>query len=221
MQAKALYAAGRYEEAKTALNSVLKIAPSDPEARRLSIQLDQSTRKGGGQAAIRSKQAETRAEAVDAAELVRKSLDAAKEIETASKAGPAARQSGRSETETGPQAAQKQQAYRQAVLGLLQRYKSAYENKDLSSLRALWPSLGGSQETAIQEEFQNARSINIDLQSIEILFAEDQALVISRRNYQLVTADGRRLQTESRATFSLRLMETNWSIETIRFEALR
>jgi serine/threonine-protein kinase len=146
-------------------------------------------------------------------------------VDTSTKAATVTQPPAPAEPDSGPPAAaqppQNQQASRQAVLNLLQRFRSAYENKELSTLKTLWPSLTGAQEKAIQEEFQSAQSITIGLQGIQILFAENQALVSCRRDFQAVTTDGRKLQSESRATFSLKNNGTDWYIDAVRFDPPR
>ena len=110
---------------------------------------------------------------------------------------------------------------RQPILVLLKRYEAAYVNKDLAALKNIWPGLGGAQERAIKEEFEYARSIQVDLQVVDIQTSGDQATVICRREYRLLTVDGRKPQSETRTTLHLKNSGGSWTIESIRFEAGR
>ena len=103
----------------------------------------------------------------------------------------------------------------------MKRYEAAYVNKDLAALKNIWPGLGGAQERAIKEEFEYARSIQVDLQVVDIQTSGDQATVICRRDYRLLTVDGRKPQSETRTTLHLKNSGGSWTIESIRFEAGR
>src|SRR5262249_36727131 len=49
----------------------------------------------------------------------------------------------------------------EAALAVLRKYTSALERRDINALKAVWPSLGGREESAIETDFQNARSITV------------------------------------------------------------
>jgi len=105
----------------------------------------------------------------------------------------------------------------QAISAVLQQYAASLQSKDLHALRSIWPSLGGQQERALQEEFKNAREIQVRFSGIEIKVAGDDAVATARRTYTLLTVDGQKLQTETRTVVDLRRNGKVWLIDNIRF----
>ena len=57
-------------------------------------------------------------------------------------------------------------AARKAVDEALNRYRTAFENKDPEALKAIWPSLGRSELSAFQNFFKIARSIKLQLRPL-------------------------------------------------------
>ena len=57
-------------------------------------------------------------------------------------------------------------AARKAVGEALNRYRTAFENKDPEELKSIWPSLGRSELTAFQNFFKIARSIKLQLRPL-------------------------------------------------------
>jgi hypothetical protein len=104
---------------------------------------------------------------------------------------------------------------------LLTQYESALESRSLGALRRLWPGLGGSQETAIRNEFEHARSIDVEIVSPRIDVAGETAIATFTRRYALVTTDGQRLNSQSVTTMSLRRTGNGWTIDRVRFDPLR
>jgi hypothetical protein len=105
----------------------------------------------------------------------------------------------------------------QAITELLARYQAALEARSLDALKRLWPSLGGQQQTAIQNEFQHASRIEVTLIQPQISIAGNTATVTFTRRYRLQTVDGQRLQTDTRTTMTLRQAGNLWVIDQIRF----
>jgi len=101
------------------------------------------------------------------------------------------------------------------------RYKNALEARDLGALKQIWPGLAGRQETAIRNEFDNARAIAVDLQGITPSVSNNTATVVCRRNYAVTTVDGRTLKTATRMTVTLTRRNGTWAIDNIRHEAER
>ena len=57
-------------------------------------------------------------------------------------------------------------AARKAVDEALNRYRTAFENKDPEALKSIWPGLGRSELTAFQNFFKIARSIKLQLRPL-------------------------------------------------------
>jgi hypothetical protein len=101
------------------------------------------------------------------------------------------------------------------------RYKSALESRDIGALKQIWPALAGRQESAIRNEFDNARSIAVDLQNVSPVVTNNMAIVTCRRDYSVTTTDGRTLKTATRMTVTLTRRNGSWLIDNIRHEAER
>jgi serine/threonine-protein kinase len=113
------------------------------------------------------------------------------------------------------------EAMRQETAALLGRYESALESRSIGALKAIWPGLGGRQEAAIQAEFRNARSIQVDLEGTQIqIGGAGAATAVARREYLVVTTDGQQLRTTTRTTFTFKRNGGSWIIENVRFEPI-
>ena len=104
---------------------------------------------------------------------------------------------------------------------MIDRYKAALENKNLESLKRIWPALGGAQEAAIRQDFQNATSIDVEIASPQINVSGGTATVTFIRRYRLQTVDRQNPRTETRTTMNLHRSGTAWLIDQIKFEALK
>lgn len=104
---------------------------------------------------------------------------------------------------------------------VLDRYKAALESRSLESLKRLWPSLGGAQESAIRQEFQNASRIDVEIVNPQITVNGTSATVTFIRRYQLQTVDRQRPRTETRTTMNLHRSGATWIIDQMRFEQVR
>jgi ketosteroid isomerase-like protein len=102
---------------------------------------------------------------------------------------------------------------------VVRQYVAALEGRDLAALKRVWPSLSGSQEQAIRQDFDNARDIAVDIESERVEAAGDSATVTCMRQYRVQTRDGHRLETRTRTVLSLRRNgRGQWIIDNIRFE---
>ncbi len=108
-----------------------------------------------------------------------------------------------------------------AVQGVLARYRSALEARDIGALKRVWPALSGRQEEAIANEFQHARTIAASLDGVEIRTTGNGATVTCRRNYAVTTGDGQTLKTTTTMIMTLARRDGGWNIETIRHEVIR
>jgi hypothetical protein len=82
----------------------------------------------------------------------------------------------------------------------------------------VWPSLGGSQERAIQTEFENARSVYALFTDPHITINGDTSTVTGSRTYSLVTHDGQRLSSVTSTTVTLRRIGEAWVIERVEHQ---
>jgi serine/threonine protein kinase/tetratricopeptide (TPR) repeat protein len=107
------------------------------------------------------------------------------------------------------------------IAQLLAQYEAALEDRSLSALKRLWPGLGGTQESAIRNEFQHASRIEVEIVSPRIDVAGDTAIVTFTRRYALLTTDGQRLNSQSVTTMNLRRATAGWMIDRVRFDPMR
>ena len=106
-----------------------------------------------------------------------------------------------------------------AVAAVLERYTSALEQRDLAALKAVWPSLGGAQQTAIESDFNNARSISVQFVNPKIDVSGSTATITGVRRYGMQTRDGQQLRNEANTTLVLRQAGNGWHIESVRYQA--
>jgi hypothetical protein len=100
---------------------------------------------------------------------------------------------------------------------LLRRYKAALEAKSLDQLKRIWPSLGGAAETGVRQDFQNASRISVDVSDVEASATGSTGRITFIRHYSLVTTDGQRPQSTSRAVMEVHRSGDAWLIDSIRF----
>ena len=110
---------------------------------------------------------------------------------------------------------------REAGSAVLQRYVAALEHRDIAALKAVWPSLGGAQQAAIESEFANAREIDVEFVDPKIDVAGQTMTVSGRRRYSLRTRDGQQLRSDTITTLALRQAGADWVIESVRHQAVR
>ena len=110
---------------------------------------------------------------------------------------------------------------RDAASAILQRYIGALERRDIAALKAIWPSLGGAQQSAIEAEFGNARSIDVEFLDPKIDVAGASITITGHRRYSLRTRDGQQLRSDTMTTLSLRQAGSEWVIESVRHQATR
>ena len=127
-------------------------------------------------------------------------------------AQPAAPPPAPAPVESGPTAEER-------VLELLGHYKRALEARDLDQLKRWWPSLGGSSESAIRQEFQHASRITVGIEEPHITITGNTGKASFIRRYSLVTVEGQRLQSTTRASMDVRRSGNTWVIDSLRFTA--
>jgi SnoaL-like protein len=110
-----------------------------------------------------------------------------------------------------PRAIDAQNAVRQVIA----LYVRGLENRSVADLKRVWPSLAGSQERAIQAEFDNARSVKAAFNDPQITINGDTSTVAGMRTYAVVTQDGHRLSRSTKTTLTLRRTGEGWLIERV------
>jgi len=104
---------------------------------------------------------------------------------------------------------------------LLTRYKSAIESRSIEDLRRIWPSLGGAQQEALRNEFQNASRISVDLLDPRVQLsagAGTTATVTFTRHYVVSFPGQGPVQSDSHTVMEVRRSGNNaWVIDSIRF----
>ena len=103
----------------------------------------------------------------------------------------------------------------------LRRYTAALEQRDVTALKAVWPGLSRSQQSAVEAEFANARSISVELASPRIDVTGATATVTAVRHYSLSTRDGQQLRSDTSTTLTLRQASSGWVIESVSHRPLR
>jgi serine/threonine-protein kinase len=109
----------------------------------------------------------------------------------------------------------------QAVLAGLRRYVAALERRDMAALKAVWPGLTGREQSAIQDDFSNARRISVEFGSPKIQVNGGTAIVSGRRRYEVETRDGHHLQYDTNTTLMFRNAGGTWQIESVHHQAVR
>jgi tetratricopeptide (TPR) repeat protein len=107
------------------------------------------------------------------------------------------------------------------VTDLLARYKSALEGRDISALKRIWPSLSGIPESRLRSEFDHASQISAEILDSRTALSGNTGTVTFLRRYLVVTTDGQRLRSDTRATMDVRRTGSAWVIEGMRFEPVR
>jgi hypothetical protein len=101
------------------------------------------------------------------------------------------------------------------IRDVIAQYVRGLESRNLATLKRVWPSLGGTQERAIQTEFENARTVRTQFTDPRITVNGDITTVTGFRMYSLVTQDGQRLSSVTRTTMTLRRNGDAWVIERV------
>jgi serine/threonine-protein kinase len=123
--------------------------------------------------------------------------------------------------EPAPPPVQTAPAPEEAIRAVVQRYVAALEARDMGGLRAIWPGMSGAERSAIQQNFEDARSIAVRLDNPRVEVSGGTARVTGLRHYTLQTRSGQRLESEAVTTLTLRRAGSAWIIESIRYQAAR
>lgn len=105
---------------------------------------------------------------------------------------------------------------------VLTRYESALEARSMEALKRIWPSLAGNQQSSIRTEFEQARSIEVDVVNPQISVSGASATATFVRHYEFQPKNGTPLRADTLATMTLRRTDGGgWVIEQIQFGAAR
>jgi hypothetical protein len=108
------------------------------------------------------------------------------------------------------------------IQDVLARYESALEARSLDALKRIWPSLGGNQQSSIRAEFEQARSIEVDIVNPQTFVSGTSATVTFVRHYEFQPKNGPPQRADTLATMTLRRTDAGgWVIEQIQFGAAR
>ena len=88
-------------------------------------------------------------------------------------------------------------------------------------MKRVWPVLDGTQEAALRSDFQNFRSIEVEIVSPQITVQDNTATVRFLRRYNVHTVDGQRLNSQSNTTMTLQRAGKTWTIMQIRYVPLK
>jgi hypothetical protein len=171
----------------------------------------------------RSAEAAARTEADARASRARQQEESRRRTEDAARAtptppAPRAEPPARPEPVPLPPATPTAPAAHDLIAAVVERYRAALEQRSIAALKAVWPGLSGAQQSAIESEFANARSIEVQLASPRIQLSGTTATVTTRRQYRLRTRDGQQLSSESITTLTLRQTGGAWVIDSVRYQ---
>jgi serine/threonine-protein kinase len=107
------------------------------------------------------------------------------------------------------------------ALATLRRYTSALEHRDMAALKSVWPGLDGREQSAIESEFNNARSITVTFVNPKVDVSGPSATVTGLRQYSLQTRDGQDLRSQTRTTLLLKRAGNEWLIDSVRHQPAR
>jgi hypothetical protein len=185
-RAKALYEAGKNEEAIAALGEVLKLSPSNREARQLLSQLERFAGKGAEEALAQLRQAKSEAEGAKALELASGQFETARSLEAKAIRLYKAKQYG----QATPKLFEAREAYRRAALEAQAKEKE----RGLAAQRAQAQAEEHERQQATKRAAAEERE---RLQQIAVL--RDRA-VVSQQAFEKIRAKASEAGAESRAT---------------------
>ena len=103
------------------------------------------------------------------------------------------------------------------IAAVLDQYKQALEARSLDQLQRLWPSLDSTTKRGIQDQFDIAKRIRVDIVNPQIAVTGASAQVSFTRRYRVDTVDGEHPDLTTRALMDLRRNGNTWVIVGIRF----
>ncbi|HEV8714438.1 MAG TPA: nuclear transport factor 2 family protein [Candidatus Binatia bacterium] len=96
---------------------------------------------------------------------------------------------------------------------VLERYRQAYEKKDLSLLESVYDTLTATQRTAIEKYFKNAQGLQVTIRNIDITVRGDEAAVSCTREDEFTDAEtGQKVKLDARFTKIFINLDGSWKI---------
>jgi ketosteroid isomerase-like protein len=112
--------------------------------------------------------------------------------------------------------AQKEENDRQAIRALLEKYRLAYQDKNMPAIRAVFSNIPKVEETQKLQMFSFSKSIQLSLEIIEIQVTGDTARVPGQERLHIVTTPDNKTQDRViPVTFNLRKSSGSWLIQSI------
>jgi tetratricopeptide (TPR) repeat protein len=111
--------------------------------------------------------------------------------------------------------AQRDELERQAVRAALERYRIAYESKDLNQIRAVFPSIKGVEESTTRNNFTLSKALEMKLYVVDIRISNDTATAAVRTQLTIKTGDNQTVRGQSAMLLSLRKGNGSWFIESV------
>ncbi len=125
-----------------------------------------------------------------------------------------------SATPTGLLAAKKAERLRSLdqdkrdIQSVMDRYRAAYEHRDLNALVGLYPAWSPAAQKAIQTKFKNANSVKMDLTTEQPRVEGDQASIKVKQTVTWVQKDGSEsVETPPQLTFLLVKRDGRWLLQ--------
>jgi serine/threonine-protein kinase len=106
---------------------------------------------------------------------------------------------------------------RTAILTVLKSYSSAYQNKSVAEIRAIWPGLSTGDQGKLNASFGIARAIQMDLKpTSDPAISGDSATVACNQKIQVTLPSGDKPIQSGNITIKLSRKDGKWLIDSIR-----
>jgi tetratricopeptide (TPR) repeat protein len=114
------------------------------------------------------------------------------------------------------EAAQREETERVAIRAVVARYRTAYEARNMGGIRAVFPGIGGMEETGHTSNFGIARSIQMQLKERELRLTGDTARAAYEQSVEIRTTDNKTLKVpQPSIVFNLGKRGGSWVILSI------
>jgi hypothetical protein len=102
-----------------------------------------------------------------------------------------------------------------AIQETLRRYADAYGSRDVAAVKKVLPSLSVQQLRALEKDFSDYRSYNVDIADPHISIDRETAVATSQVTRSFVTRSGVAGGHTMATTFRLRKIDGSWVIERL------
>ena len=107
------------------------------------------------------------------------------------------------------------------IRSVLGEYTSALQKHDLQALRRVWPTMNPAQTRAMRAQFEQTRTVRVQLVDPRIEVNGDTAVVQAQRLHLLATTSGTTTRVVTMTTLTLRNVQGSWTIEDVRYRTER